>query len=123
MRFNHFNQLTPHQLQVLYNFQIIKYEVFQSRSYQRYLKLIFYLSNENESFEIDQLFELYDDDSAHPAYYRLLDQFRQFGEVKNDVTVEDLIGERGTCYVKHNYSNGKTYQQIILTSWEDTVNE
>ena len=113
MQHNQSYPLTPHQVEVSYAFKIIRYEIFIARTAQRYLKLVFQLWNENESFEVDQIYELYDDDSAHPAYYRFLDQFRQFGEIKDDVTVEDLIGEKGTCYIKHNSSHGKVYQQII----------
>lgn len=122
MQFNSYNQ-TNIQNKPIYNVIIDRYEVFSSFTYRSYLKLICHLWNENESFEIDQVFELYDDGSVHQSFYEFVDQFRQFGEVKDDVTVEDLIGEKGTCTIKHHFSNGKVYQKIVLTSWEDNTDE
>ena len=122
MQQNFINQLSS-QVNVEYVFQINRYEVITSRTSQRYLKLIFHVWNENENFEIDQLYMLYDDNSVHSSFYDFIDQFRQFGEIKDEIYVEDLIGERGTCYFKSNYSHGKTYKKIVLTSWEDASNE
>lgn len=121
MQNNNFNQLTS--LKVEYAFQIDRYEVITARTSQRFLKLVFKVWNENEDFEIDQLYMLYDDNSAHSSFYDFTNQFRQFGEVKDEILVQDLIGERGTCYFKNNFSNGKVYQKIVLTSWEGNINE
>jgi len=122
MQNNNFNQSNT-QKEVVYSFAIDRYEVFTSRSYQRYLKLIVQLWNENEGFEMDQLYELNDDDSVHLSFYRFVDQFRQFGEVNDEVYVDDLIGERGTCQIKYNYSHSRSYPKIVLTSWEGNENE
>lgn len=110
--------------EVLYFFVIQEWKIFQSHSYRRYLKLVFHLWNENESFEVDQLFELYENDTLiHHSYDELIDQFRQFDEVNDEVQVNDLLGEKGTCYITRNTFNGKTYDKIVLTSWEGNGNE
>lgn len=112
--FNNQNSITN---EVIYSFKIDRYEILTSRENRQFLKLIFCLSNENESFEQDQLFELYEDGSIHDSYYQFIDQFRQFGEVNDVVYVEDLIGEKGTCYIKGNIYS--PYRKVILTSWEE----
>lgn len=113
----------PESNKVLYLFVIQEWKIFQSRSFRRYLKLVFRLWNENESFDVDQVFELYDNDTIHTSYFELIDQFRQFGEVNDEVDVNDLLGEKGTCYITENTFNGKTYRKIVLTSWEENENE
>lgn len=114
MQINNFTS----EVKVGYDFVIDRYEVLTSRKSQRFLKLVFKVWNENEDFEIDQLYMLYEDDSAHSSYYNFVEQFRQFGEIEEEFTVDDLIGERGTCYFKSNFSGGKVYKKIVLTSWE-----
>lgn len=106
-------------LVVEYSFKIRGYEFFYSRQSQRFLRIIFDVFNENESFDTEQIFMIYDDGTIHQSYYDFVNQFRAFGDVIDDVHPEDLINEQGTCYFEYRYSNGKTYQKIILTSWKD----
>lgn len=114
---NHFLNQKSILNEVIYSFKIDRYEVLTARENRRFLKIVLNLFNENENFEQDQVFELYEDDSVHDSFYQFVDQFRQFGEVKDEIYVEDLIGEKGTCYIKRNKFNH--YAKIILTSWEE----
>lgn len=112
---NHFLNQQSIFDEMIYSFKIDRYEILTSQENRRFLKLVFYLFNENENFEQDQLFELYEDDTVHDSFFQFIDQFLQFGEVNDEVYVEDLIGEKGTCYIKRNKFNH--YAKIILTSW------
>lgn len=122
MQNNNFNQSNI-QEEVEYSFVIDRYEVFTSRSNQQYLKLVFQLWNENEEFEKDQLYQLDGNGGIHPSFYEFVNQFSKFGEVIEEFGIEDLIGERGTCHIKSNFSKGRIYHKISLTSWEDDSNE
>lgn len=105
------------------NFEIIHQEIFKSNSQQQFLKYVFKLTNENEEYEEDQMFLLDYEGYIHSSFYDFIDQFRQFGDVNEDFSVEDLIGEKGTCYFESHHSNGKTYKKIVLTSWGNNENE
>lgn len=105
------------------NFEIIHQEIFTSNRQQQFLKYTFKLSNENGEYQEDQMFLLDDEGYIHSSFYDLIDQFRQFGEVNENFNVEDLVGEKGTCYFESHHSNGKVYKKIVLTSWEVNKDE
>lgn len=101
---------------VIYIFKIIKWEFFTSKAGQDFLRINFWLSNENEEFEEMQVFLVEENGDIHSSFNNFVDQFRQHTELKDDITLDDFIGESGTCYI-HTYSYyGKTYRKIMITS-------
>lgn len=115
MKFNNLN-IFPSQVKVEYDFAINRFEIITSHKAQRFLKLVFNVSNENENFDEDQLYLLDEDDNPHSSYYEFIEQLSQFEEIEDNHTVEDLIGKKGTCYFKSNFSGGKVYKKIVVTS-------
>lgn len=99
------------------DFVISRYEIFESRADQEYLKLVFRLKNENESFEVDQIFPIDSLGQLGFRYELLLDQFEKFyGEIDRNVDYEDFVGERGSCFLKQSEYKGRFYQQVVFVS-------
>jgi|SRR5699024_2397618 len=109
----------PKQIQpLIMNFEIINYSFFESRSNKHFLRFTFLLSNENEEFEKDQIFLIEDDGDFHKSFYDFIDQFACLVELKDDLALDDFIGEKGTCYLKNSLFNGKIYRNIKIKSLE-----
>ncbi|WP_223553879.1 hypothetical protein [Lysinibacillus sphaericus] len=117
MESNHFNPFGH----VIMHFVISKYEFFTSRSGQEFLRFVFILSNENESYEEDQIFLVEDNGDIHPSFNEFVEQFNRFIELKDNITFGDFIGEKGTCYMEPYNHYGKIYRKIKIISLE--INE
>lgn len=105
---------------VFYKFKISRYEIFESKADQEYLKLVFSLNNENESFEVDQIFPIDSLGQLGFRYEILLDQFEKFyGEIDRNADYEDFVGEKGTCFLEHSKYRGRIYQRVVFVSLEE----
>lgn len=105
----------PPIVKVPMHFEITKYDFFTSRAGQEFLRLYFWLSNENEEFEHTQVFLVEENGDIHSSFNDFVDQFRQFIELKDDITFDDFIGESGSCYI-HDYNHhGNNYRKIMIT--------
>ncbi|MGE8052878.1 hypothetical protein ACQKOD_02740 [Bacillus mycoides] len=81
--------------------------------------MYFWLSNENEEFEETQVFLVEENGDIHSSFTDFVDQFKQFIELKDDITFDDFIGETGTCYI-HTYNHYlKKYRKIMITGLEE----
>lgn len=109
--------------QVIYQFKIVRYDVFQSKNGKNFLRFVFFLFYENEQFEEEQVFLLDENGNPNWSFYRFLDQFSRYGELKDTIVAEDFIGERGTCYIEFAHRNGRIHRNIQLTSLEDYYEE
>lgn len=108
---------------VIYRFVIERYEIFTSKYGRDYLKFVFLLSNENETFEEDQIFPIGLSNNYSPRFEEFVKQFSQFCELTDDNTFNDFIGEKGECYIDLSHYNGRTYRKLIITALEDNGNE
>lgn len=116
----HKNEPIFSKVKIFYKFTISRYEIFESKAGQEYLKLVFSLNNENESFEVDQIFPIDSLGQLGYRYEKLLDQFEKFyGEIDRNVDYKDFVGERGSCFLEQTQYKGRIYRHVIFTSLEE----
>ena len=109
----------PPIVKVPMHFKIIKYDFFTSRAGQEFLRMYFWLSNENEAYEETQVFLVEENGDIHSSFNDFVDQFRQYIELKDDITFADFIGESGTCYINNYNHYGKIYRKIVITDLDE----
>lgn len=104
----------------IYHFEIVNCDTFPSKNKDfYYVKFIFALENGTGNYQVEQVFSFKGEYAPSKRLDEFFSQFMYFIELNETFSLEDFVGEKGTCFIEPVNANYQTYYKIIITSLEE----